>query len=948
MTNDAQHSAPTPLSRFLGGWMRHPSPQEPEQVSDDVEAAEAAQSAVSPEAAGPGEPAVSAEVAEPEGQSEPDDAPASPDGSPTDDGSPEGHKAAEHPEGPDDSADSEDNEESVEEEHIIEVADPRDFADDSGPQYEDEDFDDIVGGEAAPAPGPIGTATPAIAPSSITSASSQSAPSAAEALATPSTAAPGEQGVSAPGSAASSGHAVSPVSAASSATAATAATAADAAASAASADTAQVDPEDLLPPLKSFKNRFIDRELTWLDFNERVLEQAEDHTLPLLERAWFLAIFSSNLDEFYMVRVAGLMRRIKAGITPVRASGLDAHQVLAQVTSRTKELTARQAALFQEDIRPALAEHNVKILGWDELNSDQQERLTRYFRHQIYPVLTPLAVDPSHPFPYISGLSLNLAVILRNPRSGKEHFARIKVPDSLPRLIQVPGRELDAADKAAGCAVIPIEIVIGQHLDHLFPGMDILEHHLFRVTRNEDLEVEEDDAENLLKAMEKELERRRFGDCVRLEVEDTISSFTRRYLVRALGLKGDDVFELPAPLDLTCLNQLHDLDIPDLKYPRFVPVTAAGLAAYESSSAPDVFAAMREHDVLLHHPYDSFSTSVQEFVAQAAADPKVLAIKQTLYRTSGDSPIVDALIEAAEAGKQVVAIVEIKARFDEEANISWARKLERAGVHVVYGMVGLKTHCKLLLVVRQESDGLRRYCHVGTGNYHPKTARGYEDLGLLTCDRDVAQDLTTLFNQLSGYAPRARFRRLLVAPRGLRDGLVEHIEQEIANHKAGLPAWIRIKVNSIVDETVIDALYRASRAGVPVDIVVRGICGLRAGVEGLSENIRVRSILGRFLEHSRIYAFAGGGQTELFIGSADLMHRNLDRRVEALVRITDPAMVEDLEWLVTHCASDDVSSWHLQPDGSWERHLVDAEGNRLEDIQTSLMARARSRVKGRH
>ncbi len=945
MTNDAPHSAPTPLSRFLGGWMRHPSPQEPEQVSDDVEAAEAAQSAVSPEAAGPGEPAVSAEVAEPEGHGEPDDAPASPGGSPTDDGSPEGHNAAGRLEQSDDSADSEDIEESAEEEHVIEVADPRDFADDSGPQYEDEDFDDIVDGEAAPAPGPIGTATPAIAPSSITSASSQSAPSAAEALATPSTAVLGEQGSSAPGSAASSGHAVSPASSASSLSSASAA---DAAASAASADTAQVDPESLLPSLKSFKNRFIDRELTWLDFNERVLEQAEDHTLPLLERAWFLAIFSSNLDEFYMVRVAGLMRRIKAGITPVRASGLDAHQVLAQVTSRTKELTARQAALFQEDIRPALAEHNVKILGWDELNSDQQERLTRYFRHQIYPVLTPLAVDPSHPFPYISGLSLNLAVILRNPRSGKEHFARIKVPDSLPRLIQVPGRELDAADKAAGCAVIPIEIVIGQHLDHLFPGMDILEHHLFRVTRNEDLEVEEDDAENLLKAMEKELERRRFGDCVRLEVEDTISSFTRRYLVRALGLKGDDVFELPAPLDLTCLNQLHDLDIPDLKYPRFVPVTAAGLAAYESSSAPDVFAAMREHDVLLHHPYDSFSTSVQEFVAQAAADPKVLAIKQTLYRTSGDSPIVDALIEAAEAGKQVVAIVEIKARFDEEANISWARKLERAGVHVVYGMVGLKTHCKLLLVVRQESDGLRRYCHVGTGNYHPKTARGYEDLGLLTCDRDVAQDLTTLFNQLSGYAPRARFRRLLVAPRGLRDGLVEHIEQEIANHKAGLPAWIRIKVNSIVDETVIDALYRASRAGVPVDIVVRGICGLRAGVEGLSENIRVRSILGRFLEHSRIYAFAGGGQTELFIGSADLMHRNLDRRVEALVRITDPAMVEDLEWLVTHCASDDVASWHLQPDGSWERRLLDAEGNRLEDIQDSLMARARSRVKGRH
>ena len=963
MTNDAPHSAPTPLSRFLGGWMRHPSPQEPEQVPD------AAESAASPEAVSADGPAVSAEVAGADTQGEPDATPTAPGDSSTGGEAPVGQEIPERAEAPEESDDPADStnptnpddpegaEETVEEEHIIEVADPRDFADDSGPQYEDEDFDDIVDGEAAPAPGPIGIATPAIAPSSITSASSHSAPSAAEAQTAPAATVSGDPGLPAPGSvppagpaagSASAPSAPSSLSAAGAADTAGADAADDAAASAASADTAQVDPEDLLPPLKSFKNRFIDRELTWLDFNERVLEQAEDHTLPLLERAWFLSIFSSNLDEFYMVRVAGLMRRIKAGITPVRASGLDAHQVLAQVTSRTKELTARQAALFQEDIRPALAEHNVKILGWDELNSDQQERLTRYFRHQIYPVLTPLAVDPSHPFPYISGLSLNLAVILRNPRSGKEHFARIKVPDSLPRLIQVPGRELDAADKAAGCAVIPIEIVIGQHLDHLFPGMDILEHHLFRVTRNEDLEVEEDDAENLLKAMEKELERRRFGDCVRLEVEDTISSFTRRYLVRALGLKGDDVFELPAPLDLTCLNQLHDLDIPDLKYPRFVPVTAAGLAAYESSSAPDVFAAMREHDVLLHHPYDSFSTSVQEFVAQAAADPKVLAIKQTLYRTSGDSPIVDALIEAAEAGKQVVAIVEIKARFDEEANISWARKLERAGVHVVYGMVGLKTHCKLLLVVRQESDGLRRYCHVGTGNYHPKTARGYEDLGLLTCDRDVAQDLTTLFNQLSGYAPRARFRRLLVAPRGLRDGLVEHIEQEIANHKAGLPAWIRIKVNSIVDETVIDALYRASRAGVPVDIVVRGICGLRAGVEGLSENIRVRSILGRFLEHSRIYAFAAGGQTELFIGSADLMHRNLDRRVEALVRITDPAMVEDLEWLVTHCASDDVASWHLQPDGSWERRLLDAEGNRLEDIQDSLMARARSRVKGRH
>ena len=794
--------------------------------------------------------------------------------------------------------------------HIIEAADPRDFADDAGPQYEDEDFDEDIEGDG----GEVGHA-PTTGRADAVVAQEDEEPAPADPPAAPPSA-----------------------------------DETDAAPAAADEPPAppRPDPEDELPPLESFADRYTDRELTWMDFNERVLEQAEDRDLPLLERAWFLAIFSSNLDEFYMVRVAGLMRRIKAGITPVRASGLDANQVLAQVTRRAKELTARQAALFQEDVRPALAAHNVDILGWDDLDPNQQERLTRYFRHHIYPVLTPLAVDPSHPFPYISGLSLNLAVILRNPRSGKEHFARVKVPDSLPRLVTVPGRELGATDKAAGSAVIPLEVVIGRHLDHLFPGMDILEHHLFRVTRNEDLEVEEDDAENLLKAMEKELERRRFGDCVRLEVENTISPFARRYLVRALDLSPDDVFEVPAPLDLTCLNQLHDLDIPALKYPRFVPVTAAGLASHESSTAPDVFAAMRDHDVLLHHPYDSFSTSVQEFVSQAAADPKVLAIKQTLYRTSGDSPIVDALIEAAEEGKQVVAIVEIKARFDEENNISWARKLERAGVHVVYGMVGLKTHCKLLLVVRQEGDGLRRYCHVGTGNYHPKTARGYEDLGLLTCDRDVAQDMTTLFNMLSGYAPRARFRRLLVAPRTVRDGLIERMEREIANRRAGRPAWIRIKVNSIIDEACIDTLYRASRAGVPVDIVVRGICGIRAGVPGLSDNIRVRSILGRYLEHSRVYAFCNDGDTDLFIGSADLMHRNLDRRVEELVRITDPAMVEQLEWLVTHAASDAVSSWHLEPDGAWVRHSHGPDGEKLEDIQTTLMARARSRVKGRH
>ena len=923
MTTPDSSETPQPsrarLSAFLGGWARF---QSKSGDSPDDAGSPAADDAPG---AGAGAPDT-ADAADAGGADAGGAAPDAPDAPDASDGAEASGTADEdRPEGPDaddavagaaDDADDQAGEfaeldESTElVDHIIEAADPRDFADDAGPQYEDEDFDEDIEGDG----GEVGH-TPTTGRADAVVAQEDEEPAPADPPAAPPSA-----------------------------------DETDAAPAAADEPPAppRPDPEDELPPLESFADRYTDRELTWMDFNERVLEQAEDRDLPLLERAWFLAIFSSNLDEFYMVRVAGLMRRIKAGITPVRASGLDANQVLAQVTRRAKELTARQAALFQEDVRPALAAHNVDILGWDDLDPNQQERLTRYFRHHIYPVLTPLAVDPSHPFPYISGLSLNLAVILRNPRSGKEHFARIKVPDSLPRLVTVPGRELGATDKAAGSAVIPLEVVIGRHLDHLFPGMDILEHHLFRVTRNEDLEVEEDDAENLLKAMEKELERRRFGDCVRLEVENTISPFARRYLVRALDLSPDDVFELPAPLDLTCLNQLHDLDIPGLKYPRFVPVTAAGLASHESSTAPDVFAAMRDHDVLLHHPYDSFSTSVQEFVSQAAADPKVLAIKQTLYRTSGDSPIVDALIEAAEEGKQVVAIVEIKARFDEENNISWARKLERAGVHVVYGMVGLKTHCKLLLVVRQESDGLRRYCHVGTGNYHPKTARGYEDLGLLTCDRDVAQDMTTLFNMLSGYAPRARFRRLLVAPRTVRDGLIERMEREIANKRAGRPAWIRIKVNSIIDEACIDALYRASRAGVPVDIVVRGICGIRAGVPGLSDNIRVRSILGRYLEHSRVYAFCNDGDTDLFIGSADLMHRNLDRRVEELVRITDPAMVEQLEWLVTHAASDAVSSWHLEPDGAWVRHSHGPDGEKLEDIQTTLMARARSRVKGRH
>ncbi|MDU7407312.1 RNA degradosome polyphosphate kinase [Varibaculum cambriense] len=700
------------------------------------------------------------------------------------------------------------------------------------------------------------------------------------------------------------------------------------------------------------KGRFGDRELSWMQFNQRVLEQAEDERLPILERAWFTTIFSSNLDEFYMVRVAGLKRRIAAGIARTAASGLTPRQVLDLVTERAQVLCARQAGFVQNTLLGELEEVGIKLRRWDDLAPEQQDFLHGYFRRLIFPILTPLAVDPSHPFPYISGLSVNLAVVVRNPLTGKQHFARVKIPESLPRLICVEQAidqvsPEDAIDTNGEATFITLEDVIGPHLDHLFPGMEILEHHVFRLTRNEDLEVEEDDAENLLTAMEQELLRRRFGPAVRLEVAKGISRPVLDFLVAKLEIGMEDVFSLPEPIDLRCLNELHELDLPELKYQKFVPATAAGLAEVESATPTDIFAMIRSHDVLLHHPYDSFSTSVQHFVTYAARDPKVRSLKQTLYRTSSDSPIVSALIEAAQNGKQVLAIVEIKARFDEDANISWARKLERAGVHVVYGMVGLKTHCKLSMVVREESDGLRRYCHVGTGNYHPKTARGYEDLGLLTCDREVAQDLTRLFNQLSGYAPRTSFQRLLVAPRSIRPGIIERIEREVENHRQGLPAYIGIKVNSLVDEAVTDALYRASQAGVPIDIVVRGICTIRSGVRGLSENIRVRSILGRFLEHSRIYAFENAGQPEVWIGSADLMHRNLDRRVEALIRIKDPDMTATLMDLVKLEASPEVSSWHLRRDGTWRRHIEAKDGSPLMDIQEYLINKANSRMKGR-
>jgi polyphosphate kinase len=688
------------------------------------------------------------------------------------------------------------------------------------------------------------------------------------------------------------------------------------------------------------EGRFLDREISWLEFNERVLELAEDDTVPLLERVRFLAIFASNLDEFFMVRVAGLKRRIATGLAVTAASGLEPREVLEAISVRAHELMERHARVFSELVQPELAKHDISLVAWDDLDEDEQERLHVFFREHVFPVLTPLAVDPAHPFPYISGLSLNLAVVVRNPATDAEHFARVKVPPLLPRFVEIDGTA------AQGRRYLGLEDLIAVHLDQLFPGMEVLQHHSFRVTRNEDLEVEEDDAENLLQALEKELLRRRFGPPVRLELAADMDKHVRDLLVRELGVSSAEVYELPKPLDLTGLNLIADIPARGMHYPPHVPVTHRHLTDGRESATPaDVFAAIRSRDVMLHHPYDSFSTSVQAFLEQAAADPHVLAIKQTLYRTSGDSPIVDALIDAAEAGKQVLAIVEIKARFDEQANISWARKLEHAGVHVVYGIVGLKTHAKLCLVVRQEVDGLRRYCHVGTGNYNPKTARQYEDLGLLTCDPEVGEDLSRLFNQLSGYAPKTAFRRLLVAPRSLRKGLIDRVHQEIRHHEAGRAARIRIKVNAMVDEAIIDALYRASRAGVPVDIDVRGICALRPGVPGLSETITVRSRLGRFLEHSRIFAFDNGGDPVVYIGSADMMHRNLDRRVETLVRITDSSHIRNLIELVDLGMDDRTASWHLSADGRWTRHHLGPDGEPLRDLQAYLIeSRARHRT----
>jgi len=677
------------------------------------------------------------------------------------------------------------------------------------------------------------------------------------------------------------------------------------------------------------RQRLIDRELSWLAFNERVLELAEDKSNPLLERCRFLSIFSSNLDDFFMIRVATLKRKLESGVTKANTAGYSPIELMSEISKKTQSLIQRQSECFQSDVRIKLAEVGISFIKWKEQDDEEKNYINKIFTDRIFPVLTPLAVDPAHPFPYISGLSLNLAVLVKKPDTNEELFARVKVPSSLPRFIQTK--------EFGSTRFITIEQVIIANLHQLFPGMEIEDYYTFRLTRNADLELEEEESENLLVSMEAELLRRKFGPPVRLEVPVDIKPGLLERLKIELSIKEEDVSRYKEPLDLTGLNIIADLDRPELKFAPFRNQIAKELREIDQDSNEEFFAAIRRNEILLHHPYDSFNSSVLRFLEAAATDPDVLAIKQTLYRTSGDSPIVNALIEAAEAGKQVLAVIEIRARFDEQANVRWARKLEDVGVHVVYGLVGFKTHAKLSLVVRQEGSVVRRYCHVGTGNYHPKTARMYEDLGILSADNQLGEDLNILFNQLSGFAPQSTYNRLLVAPRTIRPGLLEKINREIENKKAGKHAFIRLKLNSLLDEEFVEALYLASMAGVEIDLVVRGICAILPGIPGVSENIRVRSVLGRFLEHSRIFHFANGGDDEIYIGSADLMERNLNRRVESLAKISRDEHKKELIKIFDLYLSSKTAAWHLLPDGKWLRVNQDPNGAPLAELQRVMI-----------
>ena len=690
--------------------------------------------------------------------------------------------------------------------------------------------------------------------------------------------------------------------------------------------------EEIAAPGELPPARYHNRELSWLDFNERVLALAEDERVPLLERAKFLAIFSQNLDEFFQVRVAALKDQVAGEVGALSPDGRTSAQQLLDIRDRIELLLPRLQACFLDQVAPGLATAGIKLSSWADLDEDDEKFLVETFEDRIFPVLTPLAVDPGHPFPYISNLSLNLAVIVRDPDAVARRFARVKVPSLLPRFVVLPDGE----------RFVPLEQVIAAHLDQLFPGMEIEQHHAFRVTRNTDLTLEEEEADDLLALVEVELRRRRFGRAVRLEIDAATSDEVLELLQRELDVADDDVYLHTAPLDLGGLWAVHGLDRPDLKDPPYQRVTPTQLSKGEGERA-DVFAAMRKGDILVHHPYESFRTTVEEFVRQAATDPHVLAIKMTLYRTSGDSPIARTLIRASERGKQVAVIVELKARFDEGANIEWARLLETAGVHVTYGLIGLKIHSKAALVVREEADGLRRYCHIGTGNYNSRTARVYEDLGLLTCDPAIGGDLTQLFNELTGYGRNIDYQRLAVAPRLLRPALEALIEGEIEAAGDGPGSGrITMKMNSLVDQPMIELLYRASQAGVEIDLVVRGICCLIPGVPGLSENIRVRSIVGRYLEHSRIYRFANGdgpGRPRHLIGSADLMPRNLDRRVEVLTPVVDPDLQGRLDEILDVALRDDVLAWRLDADSRWTRCAVGGETESQVLLQQLTTAR---------
>ena len=670
--------------------------------------------------------------------------------------------------------------------------------------------------------------------------------------------------------------------------------------------------------------RFLNRELSWLDFDARVLALASNPAVPLLERLKFVAIFSQNLDEFFQVRVAGLKDQVAAGLGKRTADGRTAKTQLREIRERLQIERRRAESVFLDELVPELADEDVVFSRFADLDDDDRAFLTAMFESRIFPVLTPLAVDPGHPFPYISDLSLNLAVVVDDPVVGEQRFARVKVPNLLPRFVAMPD----------GRRFVPLEQVIAAHLDVLFPGMVPGTHFAFRVTRNADLTLEEEDADDLLEAVELELRRRRFGRAVRLEIDESVSEEILDLLIRELDLEPDDVYLCAGPIDLGGLWSVHGLDRPELKDDPWKPVTQASLASSDPTDPVDMFSVIRAGDVLLHHPYESFSSSVEEFIRQASRDPQVLAIKLTLYRTSSDTSIIKSLVRAAERGKQVAALVELKARFDEKKNIGWARELENAGVHVVYGLKGLKIHTKTTLVVREEDDGIRRYCHIGTGNYNPKTARLYDDLGLLTADPEIGSDLTQLFNVLTGFARDPHFSRLLVAPNDGRPGIAALIANEASHGAAGR---IVLKMNSLVDPDLIDGLYAASQAGNQIDLIIRGICCLRPGVPGLSENIRVRSIVGRYLEHSRIYHFAHGrdGAPITYIGSADLMPRNLDRRVEALVPIDDPRLRARIDQIIDVQLADDELAWTLQPDSTWTkvRRVVGVDTHdRLEQL----------------